>query len=169
MCSDKTDMVDWANQPLEVIQHIHQQAVLYLDGQFRAALAADQRASTAGSVLVAASVALVAASLAFFSTAQETAVLVVGIMTAMVLLIGAGCCLWAARPVDFYSPGNEPASWWRETHTDLKESLGAECEVYQEMINENVTVLEDNGAWLTFGLRIAALSPVAGFFVWLVL
>jgi hypothetical protein len=84
------------------------------------------------------------------------------------LLIAAYCFFHAAKPVDFYFPGNQPDEWYGCLSEPLLISKGVEIENYQSMIDDNATALERSATMLTRGINFAVLSPVGFFTVYAV-
>ena len=126
--SDQADAIDWTGVEEAMARQILAQGEIYLRAQLDTALASDQRATTMGSVVAAIASALLAGSIAYWDKAGSNPVLLAGIATAIVLLISAGFCMWAARPVDFYYPGNQPAHWFPVRTENLVEAIGGEAE-----------------------------------------
>ena len=157
---------DWSIVKPEVIDFVLDQAEKHLQAQFSTATAADGRAVTAASIL-AGLAGLAAASVA---TAPDVSpegawAILAGAATAF---CAAAFCLMAARPVDFFVPGNQPEQWATCLLDPLSASKGKEITNYQEMIDDNAASLERASNHLLDGLRLAFAAPVVGAVVFLV-
>ncbi len=75
--------------------------------------------------------------------------------------VAAYMCFLAAKPIDFYPPGNHPQQWYSSLGLPLNEAKGKEVENYQEMIDDNDTSLQASAGWLNRGVKVAIASPVA--------
>ena len=155
---------DWSDAKPEVVDFVLSQAEKHLQAQFETATAADGRAVTAASIL-AGLAGLGIASLATSTDVTPEAAwsILAGSVT---MLAGASFCFLAARPVNFFVPGNQPEQWASCMHDALNESKGVEIENYQAMINDNADVLERASNHLIDGLKLALISPVVGISVY---
>jgi hypothetical protein len=161
-----TAETDWSGVKPEVIDFVLEQAEKHLQAQFSTATAADGRAVTAASILAG----LAGLAVASVATAPQVAPegawsILAGAAT---VFCGAAFCFMAARPVDFYVPGNQPEQWATCLLDPLSESKGAEIDNYQDMINDNAASLERASGHLLDGLRLALSAPVVGSVVYLV-
>lgn len=159
---------DWSGVEPEVTDFVFLQAERYLESQLQSGLAADSRAITASSILVGlATAALTGAAGLILSNGSATAYL-----SAFVLGLGfslAACmCFLAGKPINFFPPGNHPKQWYGALFEPLNNSKGAEIENYQEMIIDNETALDDSAKWLSRGIKVAILSPLAALVSFLV-
>jgi hypothetical protein len=89
-------------------------------------------------------------------------------MTGGLLLWAAYRAAWAARPIDFYYPGNQPSQWWPNRHADLVGMLGGEAENYDERIEYNQERLTENQGAIKDAFALALVAPIVGAVVWLV-
>ena len=151
------DGTGWATD-LDVARHVHAAGTRYLEAQLQAALAADQRAATGASLLLATAIAVLGASFAAPTQSLSVGAFAAGLM----LLASAGLCAISFRPVSFYYPGNEPRCWIGDTHNDLRESIANECAYIQEMIEDNLTIIVGNAAIFRLALCVGLFSPVVG-------
>jgi len=147
---------------------IVEQGDKYLEWQFQAALAADQRATTSASIFIGFSAALFVGVITYWADQKDCAVLLGGLLTAALLFFGAGCCFWAALPRDFYSPGNEPARWFGVVDQKISVALGREATNYQTRIDVNDRALGKMAQWFKWGTIVACIAPIAGAIVWIV-
>ena len=154
--------LDWSGVPMETVQQILHQGEMYLSSQLQAALASDQRSTTCASIFIGLSAALLAASLAQWSDGGSGAILHAGLVASAFLLAGAFCYFHAARPVDFYFPGNAPESWFGTRKQGLVVAIGGEVENYQFCISQNEDVLAGNAEWYRLGYRFALVAPIFG-------
>lgn len=153
---------DWTTAPEGHVREIHRSAEKYLDALLQIALAADQRASNGASLFIAIAVGTAGATLAHWARFHNWAVFGGGMATALVMGIAAYCCLHAGRPVDFHCAGNEPDSWSGTLSIPLPELVGAECENYQEIIEENRAALTRNAECLQRGYVYGVVAPLVG-------
>jgi hypothetical protein len=154
---------DWANVPESIARLILEQGERHLSAQLSSGLASDQRSMTAAAILIGFAAALAGAGIA---ASNDTSILVASLVGGVVMLVGAGMCAYAARPTNFYFPGNHPNRWWPVANETVSTLIGGETENYQWMISENEKVLSRNGKWLERGLILSSLAPVIGVLVW---
>ena len=99
-------VLSWEGVSEKTVRQILSEAESFMAAQLQVALATDQRAITAASIFSAFSTAVVGAAIAYWAQSEDTP-LVTALMVAGVLLTAAAfCCFWAARPINFYFPGN---------------------------------------------------------------
>ena len=154
---------------LEMADRVLRQGELYLQAQLQSAIAADQRATTMAAFFGTLGSAVVAASIAYWDTTSDLPTLIAGLAGAAFMVSGAGVCLWAARPVNFYFVGNHPQSWFDVLGRPLPEVLLGEAENYQDHIVSNTNLLEYNGTCLKWGAATAVVAPVFDFLFWALL
>jgi hypothetical protein len=160
------DGVDWGRVDLEMARQIASQGEKYLQTQVQMAIAADQRAMTLAGLFTAIATAVIAASIAYWDKSGSAPILAAGVVGGVVMLIGAASCLWSARQIDFYYPGNEPAHWYAQRYATLTEAIGGEAENYQHHIEKNDAAIKANGRFLGWGAKIAVAAPIVGLVVW---
>jgi hypothetical protein len=160
--------VDWTDVSESMVRQIVQQAETYLQSQFQAGLASDQRAMTIASVLVTVATAAAASALAYWDKTGSLPILAAGLAGATVMLVGAGLGAWAARPVDFYYPGNQPSSWYHCRRGDLVKALGGEAENYEQHIDYNEAILRNNNRAIAWSAKLAIAAPIVAVAVWAV-
>jgi hypothetical protein len=101
--------MDLSSVPESLVEELHEEGVLCLQGTLQLAVAADQRATTLTGVFGAGSFALLAAAATLLTASQPNQPLLWGASaTAVFLLSAALFCAWATRPVNFYLAGYEP-------------------------------------------------------------
>ena len=150
----------WLSANPEVIDFVLLQAEKHLQAQFDTATASDGRAVTAASVLVGLAGLAVAGVATAPQIPPEGAWSILA--TAATMFCGAAFCFLAARPVDFYVPGNQPDQWASCALAPLSESKAKEIENYQEMIDDNASSLELGSKNLMQGLQLALAAPIVG-------
>ena len=152
---------DFSRVPDEAIDEFHRQAELWLEGTIKVALAADSRATTSTGILSAATGAMLvlAANLAV-APAPHVSLLWSVIVAAAFLLVGAGFCVTAARPIDFYVSGYEPKLLY-PTATNASKIKRLSAASIQERIDANSTSLVASAKKLKRGQFIAALAAPA--------
>lgn len=163
-----TKDVDWDGVPEAMVRQIFQQAETYLQAQLQIAIASDARAMTLAGFLVALATALVAASLAYWDKSNSLPVLVGGLAGAAPMVAGAFFAVWAARPLDFYLPGNEPEKWFSVRQENLSEVIGGEAQNYGDHIACNKALIEANASSLILATKCAVAAPVIGAAAWAV-
>lgn len=163
-----TPEMDWKNIDESMASRLLAQAQTFLDAQFRAAQALDQRAMTSASIFIAFSAAIIGFA-AQNEVLDEGMLTIPAIVSAAFLLVAAVLAFWAARPVDFYYPGSHPREWWPVAFEPLKEVLAGESENYQEAIDHNDSTLRHNRRLVNYAMIFAGLAPTAGLISWIFL
>ena len=153
------DKIEWNTVEPEVVDFVFYQAEKNLEAQLQAGIASDARAISAASILVGLSGVIIAASLGYWVAHPEISILLTGIVSGFFFLLAAYQCFRAAKPIDFYFPGNQPAEWYQCLGDPLNNSKGGEVENYQEMISENQTALDSAADFLINGMRLAIATP----------
>jgi len=160
----------WSEVPVDKARLILDQGEKYLAAQSQNALAADARALTVSTIFVGFATALYGAAAAYWdSTGTIWSIPAAGFLTGTLMLMGAGMCGYAARPVDFETAGNEPQEWWPWVTLSQSELLGKETENYQTKLEANTDILVANAKWLKRGVSLSSLSPLLGLIFWLAL
>lgn len=154
--------LDWDDVPLEMAHQILRQGEAYLSAQLQTAIASDQRSTTSASIFTGFAAAIQAASLAYWTNDGQLAVVVGGVVSSICLLCGAFCHFHAARPVDFYFPGNRPEAWFGTRKVKLAVAIGGETENYQFCIAHNDEIIDNNAEWYRRGSRFVLMAPVLG-------
>jgi hypothetical protein len=151
-------MVDLTKASQEMLAQIVREAELYLDGQLKLALSADQRASVLSGAYSAGASAIVAGLIALSTSSLSRLtlypILLGGAGTTVLFLVAAFCCIKSIAPVGFWLPGNEPKSWYSDVISgkQLKEALEEEAVHLQEKIEENSVVLKQNARVFLAGI-----------------
>jgi len=158
--------IDWGAVPEEMSRQILAQATQYLDAQFSAALALDQRAMTSASIFIGFSAAII--GFATGNAAQsDGGLLWPSLIAGGFFLVAAVSAIWAARPVDFYYPGSHPKMWWPVRNSPLAEAMGGESENLQLAIDDNDNVLRRNRVALQLSMGLAGLAPIGAAIAWI--
>lgn len=144
----------------------------YLGGQLTLATSADQRAVVLGGVFTAAGTAIIVALIAGHSVGLVSiAILLSGLVSALLFLIGAGLCVSTVMPVDIDLPGNEPDSWSVdiEQNTAILDALEEEAKNYQTKIKDNRAVIQNNAKRFKWGAIAGITAPIAGMVVFVLI
>jgi hypothetical protein len=155
-----------ATPALEMAEAVLRQGELYLQAQLQSAIASDQRATTMAAFFSSMGAAIAAASLAYWDRSGEIAILVAGLSGGILMAAGACLCLWAARPVDFYFPGNHPSCYGEVMHKPLADVICGEAENYQEHIEKNATILQSNSKLVSSGAMASTAAPLIAILIW---
>jgi hypothetical protein len=142
------------------------QGELYLGSQQTLAIAADQRATTAASILASAATAIAAAFIAFWDKDADKSALIGGIAAAALLMVAAIMAAYAARPTDFDSPGNHPVNWFDNRKENIVTMIGGEAESVQRRIERNAAIMAANQRCVTRAFIVAVSSPAVGLLIW---
>ena len=159
--------VDWGGVSEKMARQILAQGELFLQTQITLAIAADQRAATAASILASAATAIAAAFIAFWDKTADKAASIGGMVAAAMLMIAAGMAAYAARPTDFESPGNHPAQWFGGRKANIVGMIGGEAESVQRRIAKNERILTANQRWLRRAFAAALAAPALALVAWL--
>src|SRR6476661_4035467 len=125
--ADDEQAVNWTGVTEKMARQILAQGELFLQTQVTLAIAADQRAATAASILASAATAIAAAFIAFWDKTADKAALIGGLTGAAMLMIAASMAAYAARPTDFRSPGNHPNQWFGGRKANIVGMIGGEA------------------------------------------
>jgi hypothetical protein len=161
--------VDWSGVSEDMARQIFAQGETFMQAQLQAALAADSRATTTASIFVTLALAVLAGGLGYLDKAGGHPIVVASLIAGGFLLIGSGFAAWAARPIDFYFPGNQPQQWFPGRKTALAIMLGGEAENYDARIAYNEAKLVANHRAIYAAFWFALASPVAGGIAWWVI
>lgn len=132
----------------KTLREILREAESFLSNQFKAAIAADQRALAFAGALSAGTVILFGASVAVFTAPDGIRSLgIIGIVTALSLLRAIFLAVRSAMPGTFYYTGNIPSKWIEDIakQKTFRKSLAEQAAHYDEEINKNSKILECNG------------------------
>jgi hypothetical protein len=155
--------LNWVNTNPETVKLILNRADEYLSAQLSTAFAADQRATTLASVLVALATAVFGAAT---TEIADTAMRAGAIISGLVFLGAAWVASSAARPTEFYFNGAHPREWWPVRRHNIEELLGIETENLQEAIDHNSVVLTKNAEKIIAASRLAVAAPAIGLITW---
>lgn len=158
---------------IETLNEIMREAEAYLNSQWSAAVAADQRAYTFSGFCSAAAVVLVGGSYSLVTAARPDILMAtVSALVAATLLWAAWQAVRSAGPIGFEYVGNQPSNWADDVEAGmtLTAALAEQCQHYDEMITENTTVLRENARKFQTGSQTALIGLIFGaatFSVWL--
>ena len=153
--------IDWSNISDETCREIQRQGEVFLQDQLQTSIAADQRAMTSASIFIGFAGVILAAGFAHWSQHEVVEVLVSASFGSVFFLLASACGFYAARPVDFYYPGEHPEIWWAVRNAPIAELIGGETENQQSSISKNEAMISANHLWLKRGMILALLAPVA--------
>jgi len=162
--------LDWSDVSEDMARQILHQGEIHMAAQLQAALASDQRATTSASLFAGFATALLGAVLAYSKAhPSDSALFVGGVVSVAFLVMAAILCFLAARPVNFYWPGNNPVEWFEARDEPLAVALGGEAENYDPRIEANAQFMDNNAKLFMAGALSAVVAPVAGLIVWALL
>ncbi len=153
--------IQWEGVSPDVVDFVFYQAERHIEAQLQSGIASDARAVSSASLLAPLAGLVLAGSFGYWIANPSTPLLAAGIVLGAVLLLAAFFCILAAKPIDFYFPGNQPAEWYGCLNEPLLESKGVEIENYQSMIEDNAAALAAAAKWLIRGISLAIASPLA--------
>ena len=145
----------------EMLAEIIRQAEARLNAQLTAGVAADQRAMTFASLLLAAAAVLLGAALAATLSPPRLIMLVaVGIG----FVIAAAMAIWTAQPSDWDYVGNAPSEWFCDIDTGkaLHSAMAETAMWYDEMIAGNETVVASAAVVMRRAVWLAILTTGLG-------
>lgn len=153
-----------------IAKEVLRQAEEYLRSQLQSGIAADQRAMQLLAAATALASGVVAAAGALASVDRLTLPLLFAIIVWILSLsFAVGCAAFAARPTQFYHPGNIPSNW---DEVDFKKrtsvAIGEAADGYGRCIGKNAEILQANGRWHLRATIIFGSSPVLAGFIFLV-
>jgi len=162
------ESVDWSGVDEKVARQIYDQGHAFLGAQLQAALAADARATAMAGLYTTLALATLAAGFAYWDKSESLSPLLAGIVAGVFLIAAAIVSAWAARPTDFYFPGNQPSQWFACRKSDLAGLLGGEAENYDERIAYNDDLLGENQRAIRAAFALAIVAPLAGALAWVI-
>jgi hypothetical protein len=155
----------------DLAERVLHQGELRLAAQLQIALAADQRAITSASILVAiASACLGFAGEQFTNTLPDQRFAIALVTAGSLLLVSSALCVSAAWPVRFRLVGAVPENWWSDDviGRPYEECLWKESNNYTVRVRQNVGVIKQNAKRLRKGMYLACAAPFIGLVFWLV-
>jgi hypothetical protein len=158
---------EWSTVSLEMAKQICEQGERYMSAQLQCAIASDQRATASANIFVAAAATAFGVGAAYYGSTADLPVFLGTLATGILLILAACFNFHAARPMEFYYPGNYPSQWWPHASADLAVMVGGETENYDERIRFNAEVLDENGRWQKRGACLGLTAPVAGLVTWI--
>lgn len=166
MASEVSKSEGWDGVSEPMARQILSQAETYLQAQLQTALAADSRATTMAGLFVTLALAALGGGLGYWDKAGASSPLIAGLIAGGLFTAAAGHAAWAARPIDFYFPGNVPDGWMDCRHAALAPMLGYEAENYGAHINANDIALGANQKALRRSYAFAIAAPLLGAIGW---
>ena len=79
-------------------------------------------------------------------------------------VLGAFSCIRATLPIQFWTVGNVPSSWYDDiqSNTPLVELLGQQADFYDQEIKDNGTAMARNARYIRTGTLLGILAPAIG-------
>ena len=145
----------------EMLAEIIRQAEARLNAQLTTGVAADQRAMTFASLLLATAIVLFAAALA---TTLPWLRLVILLSVGAGLTIAASMAIWSAQPSDWDYVGNVPSQWLTDVTEGktLHVSMAETATWYDEMIAGNEVVIASAATIMRRAMFLAVLTVTLG-------
>jgi hypothetical protein len=164
----KTYEMDWSGVPDSALREMLRQAETRLDSILKAAIGADQRATTLMGVFGAVGVALLVSAATIGTRAEPEWSLIFAIISAAILLLVAGVmCGRAGRPIDFHIGGYEPEKILKSS-TDEIWLLRYICEDLQRRMDLDRKILEKASRLISGSFIMAGMSVIAGVVVFFI-
>jgi hypothetical protein len=160
------DGVDWSGVDEKMARQILTQGEIFLSAQLQAALAADARATTMAGLYTTLALATLAGGFGYWDKTSDIAPLLAALVAGSLLAVAAAMAAWAARPIDFYFPGNQPSQWFAGRLNNLVTMIGGEAENYDTRIAYNDARLGENQTAIRRAFIVAIVSPLAGALMW---
>ena len=160
--------LDWTGVDIETAREIMALGQKHLEAQLQTALAADARATAMSSLYVTMALAAIAGGLAYWQTADSLEALFSSISATLILIVAAAQAAWAARPIGFYLPGTDPATWFDDRRDNLVELIGGQAEIDNRDIRRNSKRMAESGRAIKRAFNLSLSAPVVGFLVWLI-
>jgi hypothetical protein len=154
----ETTEIDWVGVTEATARQIMAQGETFMQAQLQAAIAADGRATAMAGLYTTLALAVLAAGFGY----PDKSALMAGLGAGVFLILAALFASWAARPCDFYFPGNQPSQWFGVRTIELPLLLGGEAENYDARIAFNETALASSKRALGRAHVLAVLAPMAG-------
>ena len=161
------DDIDWSGVSEAMARDIKAQGETFMQCQLQAALAADSRATSMAGLYVSLALATFAAGFGYWDKTENLSPLIAGLASGVLFIAAAILAAWAARPIDFYFPGNQPSQWFPGRLNDLVPMIGGEAENYDERIAYNDERLGENQVAIRRAFTLAIIAPFAGAMGWI--
>lgn len=159
--------IAWSDVDQKMALQILKQGETYLTAQLQAALAADARAAALAGLYTTLSLAVFAGGLGYWDKTGNLSALLSAIASGTSLAIAAALSAYAARPIDFYFPGNAPRNWIPYRKAPLVPMIGGEAEHCDRGIAANDLQLSKNQHAVRRAYWFAIGAPFAGLAGWL--
>lgn len=164
--SNDAEEITWSDVSEPMVRQILTQGETYLKSQLQAGIAADARATSMTSLFVTLALAVLGAGLGYWQKTGDFSPMLAGLTGGIMLSAAAGSAAWAARPIDFYFPGNEPSNWFEGRKEKLTVMLGGEAENYETHIKANDRALGGNQRAIHRAYALAVTAPLASTIAW---
>lgn len=161
------EWIDWSGVTEDMARQIAGQGETFLKAQLQAALAADSRATAMAGLYVTLALAVIAAGLGYWDKTGNSSALWSAALAGGLLVVAAILAAWAARPIEFYYPGNQPGQWFDGRRNDLVTMIGGEAENYDARITYNDERLGENQIAIRRAFGFAIAAPLGGVIGWL--
>lgn len=145
-----------------VLDEIVREGEIYLQAQFAAAAASDQRGMAWAGFMIASATAALAAAASLVVSGGHMLLAITSLVAATMLLVSTFLATKAVRPDKFCFPGNRPANWlpenWHGHGTDtldIKQARIEQANTLQIQICENVDWAEAAGKLLHYSMDVA--------------
>ncbi|WP_157410175.1 hypothetical protein [Sphingobium xenophagum] len=146
----------------EVLDEIVREAELYLQAQFTAAGASDQRGMAWAGFMIASTTAALAAAASLVVSGGHIILAITSLGAAAMLLLSTFLAAKAVRPNKFCFPGNRPANWLPENWhgngvgtLDIKQARLEQAHTLEKQICDNVEWAEEAGKLLHHSMDVA--------------
>lgn len=146
----------------DVLDEIVREAELYLQAQFAAASASDQRGMAWAGFMIASATAALAAAASLVVSGGHLILAATSLGAAAMLLLSTFLAAKAVRPDKFCFPGNRPANWLPENwhghgvvKLDIKQARLEQAHTLQKQICDNVEWAEKAGKLLHHSMDVA--------------
>lgn len=158
----RNDFEDLRSFDEKVLNEIVREAEIYLQAQFAAAAASDQRGMAWAGFMIASATAALAASAALVVSDGHKVLAITSLVLAAMLLVSTFLAAKAVRPDKFCFPGNCPENWLpKHWHghglqtLDLAQARLEQAETLQSQIDKNIKSADAAGTLLRHSMDVA--------------
>lgn len=151
----------------ETMKEVVREGEIYLQAQFTAAAASDQRGMAWAGFMIASAAAALAAAAALVDKGGHTFLAIVTFALSVALVGSTALAASAVRPKKFCFPGNAPANWlpanWMGhglEPVDINQARIEQAVALQNQIEHNAKLAEDAGRHLQLSLDVAMAAVV---------
>lgn len=146
----------------DVLDEIVREAELYLQAQFVAAAASDQRGMAWAGFMIASATAALAAAASLVVSGGHIILAITCLVAAAMLLLSTFLAAKAVRPNEFCFPGNRPENWLPENWhghgvgaLDMKQARLEQAHALQKQICDNIEWAERVGSLIRHSMDVA--------------